>query len=187
MASGSFTISPSCEGGIQPSSACIVHLKMRRGIGLRHFHFGFATLAAWRVALLCSRPSPRLAHSGPCTASVSQAAGCDVFRRTPAVLDCGGRDIAFEPSVRDVISLTTIHPRPKAASHSVCRRTPRRFAFIHVHRISARFWTAAALRRFPNPCSSAYQHLQLKCRSGMAISFEPPHPNEIAQRRQAHS
>ncbi len=51
---------------IQTSLACIVHLKVRRGVGLRHFNCGFATLAAWCVALLCSRPLHRLARSGAC-------------------------------------------------------------------------------------------------------------------------
>jgi hypothetical protein len=62
-------------------------------------------------------------------------------------------------------------------------RTPRRFAFAGPLRISARFWTAAALRRFStapsrNPCSS--------CSSAVKNSNAcPNHPPKIIPVRMA--
>jgi len=62
-----------------------------------------------------------------------------------------------------LISARQVHPLPDwlwpRSKAPEGWRTPRRFAFAKPLRISARFWTAAALRRFSpaplhNPCSS---------------------------------
>jgi len=82
-----------------------------KSTGLRHFHFWICDpgCAVCRAAVLA--PIAWLARSGACTAFVSRVADCGLFRKTLAVLDCGGRDTAFEPcAARCPLALNDLFP-----------------------------------------------------------------------------